>query len=90
MTRTLEQGFAAFEAWRDEVLEKEETERHKLARKIAAEEDWLRYGVTGRRKRNVKQRPSCIGCAARRREARQTQAPLQDGGGGRRGIPGGR
>jgi ATP-binding cassette subfamily F protein uup len=31
-------GFASFEAWRDEVLEQEELERHKLDRKIAREE----------------------------------------------------
>jgi ATP-binding cassette subfamily F protein uup len=52
-THRLEKSFASFEAWRDEMLEKEETERHKLERKIAAEEDWVRYGVSGRRKRNV-------------------------------------
>ncbi|HEY4172081.1 MAG TPA: ATP-binding cassette domain-containing protein, partial [Rhodopila sp.] len=50
----LDQGFAHFEAWRDQVLEQEETERHKLGRKIVMEEDWLRYGVTARRKRNQK------------------------------------
>jgi ATP-binding cassette subfamily F protein uup len=53
-TRRIEQGFGAFEAWRDEALEQEELDRHKLDRKIAAEEDWVRYGVTGRRKRNVR------------------------------------
>jgi len=52
--RRLEQGFSAFEAWRDDVLEQEERERHKLGRKIAAEEHWVRYGVTARRKRNVR------------------------------------
>lgn len=51
-TRQLDQGFAAFEAWRDTVLEEEERDRHKLDRRIVMEEDWLRYGVTGRRKRN--------------------------------------
>jgi ATP-binding cassette subfamily F protein uup len=51
-TRRLEQGFAAFEEWRDKVLEEEETDRHKLDRKIAMEEHWVRYGVTARRKRN--------------------------------------
>ena len=51
-TRRLERGFANFEGWRDEVLEQEERERHKLDRKIVMEEDWVRYGVTGRRKRN--------------------------------------
>src|SRR5215217_812595 len=54
MTRRMERGFAAFEAWRDEVLEQEELDRHKLDRKLAAEADWLRYGVTARRKRNVR------------------------------------
>jgi ABC transport system ATP-binding/permease protein len=54
VTRVLDQGFASFEAWRDQVLEQEETDRHKLGRKIVMEEDWLRYGVTARRKRNVK------------------------------------
>jgi ATP-binding cassette subfamily F protein uup len=54
VTRVLDQGFAQFEAWRDQVLEQEETDRHKLGRKIVMEEDWLRYGVTARRKRNVK------------------------------------
>ncbi len=52
VTRRLEKGFAAFEAWRDEVLAQEEIERHKLDRKIAMEEDWVRYGVSARRKRN--------------------------------------
>jgi ATP-binding cassette subfamily F protein uup len=45
-------GFADFEAWRDRMLEDEEKRQHKVERRIAAEEDWLRYGVTGRRKRN--------------------------------------
>jgi ATP-binding cassette subfamily F protein uup len=51
-TRRLEKGFGAYEAWRDEVLAQEEIERHKLDRKIAQELDWVRYGVSGRRKRN--------------------------------------
>ena len=51
-TRRLERGFAAFEAWRDEVLAQEELDRHKLDRRITMEEDWIRYGVTARRKRN--------------------------------------
>jgi ATP-binding cassette subfamily F protein uup len=53
-TRRLDRGFAHFEAWRDEVFEAEEMERHKLERQIAREEDWMRYGVTARRKRNVR------------------------------------
>jgi ATP-binding cassette subfamily F protein uup len=53
-TRRVERGFSAFEAWRDEVLAEEERDQHKLDRKIVAEEHWLRYGVTARRKRNVR------------------------------------
>ncbi|MEQ9145868.1 MAG: ATP-binding cassette domain-containing protein [Parvibaculaceae bacterium] len=53
-TRTLSQGFSEFEAWRDKLLEEEERDAHKMDRKIAREEDWLRYGVTARRKRNVR------------------------------------
>ncbi len=53
-TRQLDQGFARFEDWRDEVLEADEAERHRLGRQIAREEDWMRYGVTARRKRNVR------------------------------------
>ncbi len=51
-TRRHERGFSTFESWRDELLEREAEEHHKLGRKIAMEEDWLRYGVTARRKRN--------------------------------------
>ena len=54
ITRRIERGFAAFEEWRDQVLEEEERDQHKLGRKILAEEHWMRYGVTARRKRNMR------------------------------------
>ena len=54
ITRRIERGFAAFEEWRDQTLEEEEREQHKLGRKIVAEEHWMRYGVTARRKRNMR------------------------------------
>jgi len=53
-TRRLERSFEHFETWRDDTLTQEEAERHKLDRKIAMEEDWVRYGVSARRKRNVR------------------------------------
>jgi len=53
-TRRLDIGFEKFEARRDEILAEEELEQHKLDRKIVAEEHWVRYGVTARRKRNVR------------------------------------
>jgi ABC transport system ATP-binding/permease protein len=52
--RRIDLGFGEFEAWRDTQLAEEEIAQHKLDRKIAAEEDWVRYGVTARRKRNVR------------------------------------
>lgn len=70
VTRRLGQGFGAFEAWRDDVLATEEQSRHKLDRKIAAEEDWVRYGVTARRKRNVRRMAELQELRQARRTAR--------------------
>src|SRR5215470_2024871 len=66
-TRRIERGFAGFEAWRDEVLAEEKTAQHKLDRKIVAEKHWLRYGVTARRKRNVRR----LGALQALRQARR-------------------
>ena len=68
-TRRLDQGFGAFEAWRDEKLEEEELERHKLDRKIVNEEHWMRYGVTARRKRNMRRVGELAELRRERREA---------------------
>ena len=69
-TRRIEKGFTAFEEWRDEVLAEEEREQHKLDRKIVAEEHWLRYGVSGRRKRNVKRLGNLFALREQRRDYR--------------------
>ncbi len=71
VTRRIEKGFGAFEGWRDEVLEQEEKERHKLDRQIVREEHWLRYGVTARRKRNVGRLERLAGLRQDRREQRK-------------------
>jgi ABC transport system ATP-binding/permease protein len=68
-TRRLDQGFGAFEAWRDKKLEEEELERHKLDRKIVNEEHWMRYGVTARRKRNMRRMGELADLRRERREA---------------------
>src|SRR5436305_8712225 len=68
--RQIDRGFAAFEAWRDEVLAEEEREQHKLDRKIVNEEHWLRYGVSGRRKRNVKRLGNLHALRQQRRDFR--------------------
>ena len=68
--RRIELGFGAFEAWRDEKLAEEEVAQHKLDRKIVAEEHWVRYGVTARRKRNVRRMAELRALRQRRREHR--------------------
>ncbi|WP_209425665.1 ATP-binding cassette domain-containing protein [Pararhodobacter sp. SW119] len=50
--RRLEQGFAAFEDWRDKAWAEEDAARHKLDRKIKAEARWAVEGISARRKRN--------------------------------------
>ena len=74
-TRRLDRGFAAFEAWRDDVLEEEEQAQHKLDRKIVNEEHWLRYGVSARRKRNQKRLGNLHALRAERRDARANRPP---------------
>jgi ATP-binding cassette subfamily F protein uup len=75
LTRHLAQGFSSFEAWRDRELEEEALQQHKAERKIVAEEHWLRHGVSGRRKRNVKR---LAGLHAMRGERRARVMPTAD------------
>ncbi|NLH81396.1 MAG: ATP-binding cassette domain-containing protein [Phyllobacteriaceae bacterium] len=72
-TRRMDRGFSEFESWRDDLLEQEEAARHKLDRKIAMELDWLRYGVTARRKRNQRR----LGELGALRERRKTERRVQ-------------
>ena len=72
-TRRIEQGFSAFEAWRDTVLAEEEMAQHKLGRKIVDEEHWLRYGVTARRKRNVRRLEGLLSLRREKRDYRGAQ-----------------
>jgi len=67
----VEIGFAGFEAWRDERLAEEEVAQHKLDRKIVAEEHWRRYGVTARRKRNVRRMANLMALRQSRRDYRK-------------------
>ncbi len=50
--RRQEQGFGAFEAWRDKTWEDEDMQRHKLDRKIKSEARWAVEGISARRTRN--------------------------------------
>ena len=77
VTRRIERGFASFEEWRDQVLEEEEREQHKLGRKIVAEEHWMRYGVTARRKRNMRRVGELADLRKRFREHRGAQGTVK-------------
>lgn len=76
-SRRLDRGFAHFEAWRDEVLEAEELEQHKLGKAIQREEHWLRYGVTARRKRNMRRLGELQTMRSRHRGHRGPQGTVQ-------------
>ena len=52
VVRRQEQGFEAFEAWRDKIWEEEDQQRHKLDRLIKSESRWAVEGISARRKRN--------------------------------------
>jgi ATP-binding cassette subfamily F protein uup len=54
--------------------------QHKLDRKIVREEHWLRYGVTARRKRNMRRWASCGTCASfRGRDGAEGSARVNGG-----------
>ncbi len=76
-TRHLNAGFAGFEAWRDQVLEEEEQAAHKLDRQIAREEHWVRYGVTARRKRNVRRMSELAALREKKRDLRKSEGQVQ-------------
>ncbi len=73
IARRLDKGFGHFEAWRDEVLEQEELDQHKLAQKIKREEHWMTYGVTARRKRNMRRVRELADLRKQKREHRGPQ-----------------
>ena len=76
-TRRIDRGFAHFEQWRDEVEAQTERDTHKLGRQIEREEDWLRYGVTARRKRNVRRLGELGALRQKRREIGGVQSGLR-------------
>ncbi|MES2340899.1 MAG: ABC-F family ATP-binding cassette domain-containing protein [Pseudomonadota bacterium] len=50
--RRLDKGFAAFDAWVEQILAAEVEESRRIDKKLEQEEYWLQRGVTGRRARN--------------------------------------
>ena len=75
-TRTSDRGFAHFEDWRDETYAADELAAHKLDRKIVREEHWVTYGVTARRKRNVRRMDELAGLRTARQELRRPQGSV--------------
>ena len=76
-TKLMRKSFAHFEDWRDAELDREAEEQHKLARKIAREEDWLRYGVSARRKRNVRRLGALHDLRRQRRDYRGPEGDME-------------
>ncbi len=68
VTRRIDRGFGHYEAWREEVEAQAERDAHKLGRQIVREEHWLRYGVTARRKRNMRRVGELQSLRQKRRE----------------------
>ncbi|MGB0315351.1 MAG: ABC-F family ATP-binding cassette domain-containing protein [Parvibaculales bacterium] len=75
-TKLMRKNFSHFEDWRDGELEREAQAQHKLDRKIAREEDWLRYGVSARRKRNVRRLGELQNLRQARRDYRGPQGDM--------------
>ncbi|MEE2969121.1 MAG: ABC-F family ATP-binding cassette domain-containing protein, partial [Pseudomonadota bacterium] len=71
VTQRQNREFNAFESWRDQTLEQQELDRHKLDRKLVAEAAWLHRGVTARRKRNQGRLRALYALRAERKEMRR-------------------
>jgi len=71
ITRRIDRGFEYFEGWRDQIFEQERRAKKKLDRKISEEENWLRYGVSARRKRNQRRLTELREMRRKRRETRR-------------------
>ncbi len=77
VTRRIDRGFAHYEAWREEIEAQAERDAHLLGRQILREEHWMRYGVTARRKRNVRRVGELQALRQKRRDLGTAAAPLK-------------
>ena len=50
--RELDKGYAAFEAWSEDIIAAEAAEQARADKRIASETLWLREGISARRRRN--------------------------------------
>jgi ATP-binding cassette subfamily F protein uup len=77
VTKRTDRGFGHFEAWRDDLLEQEERDQQKLQKRIEAGEHWMRYGVTARRKRNMRRVEELATMRKAQRDYRGTQGAVK-------------
>lgn len=70
-TLRMDKGFEHYDAWREEIVTQETTNRHKLDRKLVKETAWLHKGVTARRKRNMGRLRALMDLRQQRRDQRQ-------------------
>ena len=75
-TRVLNAGFEKFESWRDDILEQEVVDQHKLGRTIVREDHWVTHGVSGRRKRNIRRLKELQGMRKSRSEHRKVEGDV--------------
>ncbi len=75
--KRLDKGFVDFEAWRDDIIEQEKLDRHKLDRKLVAENHWLVHGVSARRKRNQGRLRALHDLREQRQNQRQISASVK-------------
>jgi ATP-binding cassette subfamily F protein uup len=75
--KRMDKGFSHFEAWRSEIIELEELDRHKLGRKLVAENHWLVHGVSARRKRNQGRIRALDDLRRQRRDQRQLPSAVK-------------
>ena len=83
--RRMEGGFGGFAAWSEQILASEAAEGARLEKHLAAETEWLRTGVSARRRRNQgrlrrleaarRERASRIGPAGQARLVAEAQTP---------------
>lgn len=78
-THEIDKGFEHFEAWRDDYLEQEALDRHKLDRKIVREQHWIVHGVSGRRKRNMRRVKELASLRKSVKEQRHVKGDVQFG-----------
>jgi len=84
--RELDKGYAAFDAWSEEIIAAEAAEQARADKRIASETLWLREGISARRRRNqgrVRRLAELRGERARRvslRQARLGSAAAETGG----------